>query len=115
MHLVKAFAESDPALQAATGTTDYLQLLESTAGSLISALLVAQAAVPGGGSTSFAVDLATATVRVSMNLPARTMTMPQLQRMRRQFVTLQKKASGAELSAPTIAELFARYVEDNLQ
>jgi len=101
---------------AATGTTDYLQVLESTVSSVITAVLAAQSTLPGGGHTTLTVPLSgsPSSTRVSLTLPHRTMTMPQLQRVGRQFVTLKKQAgSRNEIKAETIAELFAKYIEDS--
>lgn len=40
--------------------------------------------------------------------------MPQLQRMKRQFVTLKKQAaSRSEMRAEVLAELFTKYIEDS--
>lgn len=48
-----------------------------------------------------------------MDLPSRSVTMPQLQRAKRQFITLQKQGRQ-ELAPESVAQLFAKYLEDIL-
>lgn len=48
-----------------------------------------------------------------MILPSRTVTMPQLQRAKRQFIMLQRQGRQ-ELAPESVAELFAKYLEDVL-
>ena len=110
-------------LQAPTTSTDYLTLVDSAATSVLQAVLATQSAVPGGGSTSLAIPLAGPTsslgagkqqsTQVALTLPARTVTMPLLQRYERQFVTLQRQA-GREISETGLVELFAKYLDDVL-
>lgn len=50
---------------------------------------------------------------IAIDMPSRTVTMPQLQRAKRQFITLQKQGRQ-ELAPDSVAELFAKYLEDIL-
>ncbi|CAD6582441.1 MAG: hypothetical protein CYPHOPRED_002034 [Cyphobasidiales sp. Tagirdzhanova-0007] len=105
-------------VSAQTGTTDYLHRLESTVSSLADSLLYAQATSPGGGSITLTVPLSSGplpSVKISLTLPARTITIPTLQRMKRQFLHLHKTAAATEMQSEKIAEIFAKYVEDGLQ
>ena len=108
-------------LQAPTTSTDYLTLVDSAATSVLQAVLAAQSAIPGGGSTSLAIPPAASgpsagkqqSIQVAVTLPSRTVTMPLLQRHKRQFVTLQRQA-GREISERGLVELFAKYLDDVL-
>lgn len=80
-----------------------------------------QAASGGlGGSVTLALPNA---LKPSLTLPARNVTLSELQRLKRQFVTVNKKAitlgtteKGAmDWSEESIADKFAAYVEENLK
>lgn len=101
--------------QAPTSTTDYLSLLDVTTATLITSLLQAQNANPGGGSVKFTITSpgSSKSQTIAIDMPSRTVTMPQLQRAKRQFITLQKQGRQ-ELSPESVADLFAKYLEDIL-
>jgi tRNA uridine 5-carbamoylmethylation protein Kti12 len=83
---------------------------------VISALLGAQSSNPGGGQISFSVPLPGSTAasqKLTIALPSRSVTMPQLQRAKRQFIMLQRQGRQ-ELAPGSVAELFAKYLEDAL-
>lgn len=96
-----------------TSSTDYLSLVETTASSVISAVLAAQANVPGGGSTTLAIPVQSQgkSIKVQIELPSRNVTMPQLQRTKRQFITLQRQANS-EIGEESLVEVFAKYLQD---
>ena len=64
-----------------------------------------------------------ADVRLSISLPARNVTLSELQRVKRQFVTVHKKAitlgttekGAVDWSEGSIARKFAAYVEENVR
>lgn len=65
--------------------------------------------------TTFVVSAETSSNKMQLMLPARGVNMPQLQRMKRQFVTLQKQtAKSTEMSSKTIADLFVKFIADGL-
>ena len=98
-----------------TTSTDYLSLLDSTASAVISAVLAAQSNLPGGGTTNLSIPLQGngKSTKIQLALPARNVTMPQLQRTKRQFITLQRQANR-EISEESIVEVFAKYLQDAL-
>lgn len=66
---------------------------------------------------------APSTVTVALTLPPRNITLSELQRLKRQFVTVHKKAitlgttekGAVEWSGESVARGFAAYVEENLR
>ena len=65
----------------------------------------------------------TETLKPQVTLPARSLTLSELQRMKRQFVTVQKKAitlgtvekGMVDWGEGSIAEKFVDYLEENLR
>ncbi|KAL1742080.1 chromatin associated protein KTI12 [Schizophyllum fasciatum] len=102
--------------------TSALQALEQTTMALVTAIATHPTAVDGlGGRISLAVPGAGETVQVG--LPFRVVTLPELQRMKRQFVTVHKKAitlgttekGAVDWSESSIARKFAAYLEENIK
>jgi len=100
--------------------SDALHTLESVSTLLVRAIMAEQGAsgVPGGRVT---LSLSEA-VKPRVTLPARSLTLSELQRMKRQFVTVQKKAitlgtvekGTVDWSEESVAQKFVDYVEENL-
>ena len=101
--------------------TDALRTLESTTTAMVAAIMAEQAASGGlGGPVTLALADGVST-RVA--LPARAVTLSELQRTKRQFVTVNKKAitlgttekGAVDWSEGSIARKFAAYVEENVR
>ena len=105
-------------VQVAKAPTDALHTLESTTTALVAAILAAQSAsaLPGGTLT---LDVPTST-RIA--LPPRYLTLSELQRLKRQFVTVHKRAitlgttekGGVDWSEESVAGKFVAYLEENV-
>jgi protein KTI12 len=105
--------------QIAKAPSDALQVLEQTTTAMVSAVL-AEASNQGGsgGATSIAI----AGQKLQLNLPARNLTLSELQRLKRQFVTVHKKAitlgstekGRVEWGEEQIAQKFSLYLEEHL-
>ncbi|KAI0730316.1 chromatin associated protein KTI12 [Fomitopsis betulina] len=101
--------------------TDALRTLENTATSMVAAIMAEQVASssPGGPITLSLSD----TVRPRITLPPRSITLSELQRLKRQFITVHKKAitlgtiekGQVDWSEESVADKFATYVEGNLK
>jgi protein KTI12 len=109
-----AVDRADPLLlkQVHTSTTSYLTLLESTTSLLISTLLSQQSLSPLSGTTTLVLPT-TPTVRVQLNI-FKPVSMPMLQRLKRQFSKLNQQAQ-TELTQDQIARLFAEYLEGGVR
>ena len=100
-------------LNAVRAPTDALLTLESVTLAIISAILDSQSA---GGL------LTIPSLSVKINLPPRPLTLSQLQRLKRQFVTIHKKSitlgtterGAVDWSEQKIADKFTVYLEENL-
>jgi len=102
----------------AKAPTDALHTLESTANALVSAIVSAQAtsSVPGG---TLVLDAPTS-ARIA--LPPRHVTLSELARFKRQFVTIHKRAitlgttekGAVDWSEESVATKFVIYLEENL-
>ena len=101
--------------------TDALRALEATTTAVVAAIMAEQAASGGlGGSVTLALAPA---VTPTVALPPRNVTLSELQRLKRQFVTVHKKAitlgttekGAVDWSEGSIADKFARYIEENLR
>lgn len=108
-------------IQVPKAPTDALRTLESTTTSMVAAIMAEQAASQGSGGT---VTLAlTTAVKPRVTLPPRNITLSELQRLKRQFVTVHKKAitlgttekGAVDWSEESIADKFAVYIEGNLK
>ena len=105
----------------AAAPSDALSTLEQTSASMVSAIMSQQEITQGaGGSVVLPVS---ATIRPQITLPARTVTLSELQRLKRQFVTIHKKAitlgstekGSVDWSEDSIANKFVTYLEENLR
>ncbi|KAI6103525.1 chromatin associated protein KTI12, partial [Pisolithus sp. B1] len=77
-------------LQVANAPTDALRTLEHTAASIVSALVSEQTNSGSLGGTT--IITLSSTLKVRITPPPRNVTLSELQRLKRQFVTLHKKA-----------------------
>ncbi|KAJ7084303.1 chromatin associated protein KTI12 [Mycena belliarum] len=108
-------------LAAAKAPSDALHILEQTSTALISAIMDAQAATQGSGGL-VTLPLSTS-LKVQMKLPTRNITLSQLQRLKRQFVTVHKKAitlgttekGAVNWAEQSVADKFVSYLEENLK
>lgn len=101
--------------------SDALHTLEQVSTSLVRAIMAEQGAsgVLGG---HVALSLSE-TLKLQVTLPARSLTLSELQRMRRQFVTVQKKAitlgtvekGTVDWGERGVAQRFVDYLEENLR
>lgn len=82
-----------------------------------------QAASGGlGGLVNISID-DRGTTKLRIHLPSRSLTLSELQRLKRQFVTVHKKAitlgttekGAVDWSEESIAEKFVSYIEENLK
>ncbi|GJE97735.1 chromatin associated protein KTI12 [Phanerochaete sordida] len=101
--------------------TDALRALEATTTAMVAAIMAEQAASGGlGGPVTLSLP---DDVKTSVALPARSITLSELQRTKRQFVAVNKKAitlgtteKGAlDWSEGSIAQKFAAYIEENIR
>ena len=108
-------------MQVAKAPVDALHILEQTTASIVSAILSEQASASTlGGSTSLALS---PTLHPRISLPARNLTLSELQRYKRQFVTVHKKAitlgstekGAVNWSEESIVDKFVAYLEENLK
>lgn len=109
--------------QVAVAPTDALHTLEQTAAAMVSAIMTEQAASQGIGAGGTMTLSLSADLRPKVNLPARNITLSELQRVKRQFVTIHKKAitlgttekGAVEWSAEAVATKFVTHLEENLR
>lgn len=108
-------------IQVAKAPVDALHTLEQTTSSLVSAILSEQASASSlGGPTTLAIS---PMLQPRITLPARNVTLSELQRCKRQFVTVHKKAitlgstekGAVDWSERSIAQKFVVYLEENLK
>ncbi|KAK7692458.1 hypothetical protein QCA50_004083 [Cerrena zonata] len=101
--------------------TDALRTLEHTTTTMVSAIMSEQAASGGiGGPVTLALS---STLKPRVSLPSRNITLSELQRLKRQFVTVHKKAitlgtvekGVVDWSEESVADKFAAYIEENLK
>ncbi|KAM0790821.1 hypothetical protein ACM66B_004666 [Microbotryomycetes sp. NB124-2] len=95
------------------GSTSYLTQLENVTSSLISALLARQALAPLSGATPLSLSGTNPPVKITMTVN-KNVSMPLLQRLKKQFVKLNQQA-GKELSQQQMANLFAEYLEGHVR
>ena len=88
---------------------------------MVAAIMAEQAASGGlGGAVTMSLS---PTLKPKVNLPSRNVTLSELQRLKRQFVTIHKKAitlgttekGAVDWSEDSIADKFALYIEGNLK
>ncbi|KAI5120338.1 hypothetical protein M0805_009414 [Coniferiporia weirii] len=107
----------------AVAPTDALHTLEQTSAAMVSLIMSEQAASQGMGVGGTAMLPLSATLRPRITLPARNLTLSEMQRLKRQFVTIHKKAitlgatekGAVDLSEESVAEKFVSYLEENLK
>ncbi|KAH9935713.1 chromatin associated protein KTI12 [Fomitopsis serialis] len=101
--------------------TDALRTLENTATTMVAAIMAEQAASQlSGGPITLSLS---ETLRPRITLPSRNVTLSELQRLKRQFVTVHKKAitlgtiekGQVDWSEESVAEKFTVYIEGNLR
>jgi len=102
---------------------DALHTLESTSAAMVQGLMAEQAANQGlglGGPVTLTLG---SDVKTSLNLPHRSIVLSELQRHKRLFVTVHKKAitlgttekGAVDWSESSVADKFSRYLEENLK
>ncbi|KAI6124771.1 chromatin associated protein KTI12 [Pisolithus croceorrhizus] len=105
----------------AKAPTDALRTLEHTTASIASALVSEQANSGSlGGTTTITLS---STLKVRITLPPRNVTLSELQRLKRQFVTLHKRAitlgttekGVVDWSEQSVADKFVVYFEENIK
>ncbi|CAA7263199.1 unnamed protein product [Cyclocybe aegerita] len=100
--------------------TDALHVLEQTTATVVSAIVSASSAQPTGGTVIVPVG---PSIKPSITLPPRTITLSEMQRLKRQFVTIHKKAitlgtterGAVDWEEESVAVKFVAYVQDNLR
>jgi protein KTI12 len=88
---------------------------------MVSAIMDAQAATQGSGGL-VTLSLSTS-LTAQITLPARNLTLSELQRLKRQFVTVHKKAitlgttekGAVDWAEQSVANKFVTYLEENLK
>jgi len=101
--------------------TDTLHILEQTATSMVSAIMIEATALQGTGGPVILSLSSSLAPRVI--LPSRNITLSELQRLKRQFVTVHKKAitlgttekGTVDWTEESIATKFVTYLEENLK
>ena len=100
---------------------DALQTLERVSTLLVSAIMAEQGlSGASGGRVTLSVS---ETLKPRVTLPARILTQSELQRLKRRFVTVHKKAitlgtvekGGVDWSEESVAEKFVDYLWENLK
>ncbi|KAH8119074.1 chromatin associated protein KTI12 [Phellopilus nigrolimitatus] len=107
----------------AVAPTDALHSLEQTSAAMVSAIMSEQAVSQGMGVGGPVMLSLSPVLKPKLNLPARNITLSELQRLKRQFVTIHKKAitlgttekGAVDWSEDKIAEKFVLYLEENLK
>ncbi|PAV18807.1 chromatin associated KTI12 [Pyrrhoderma noxium] len=108
----------------AAAPTDALHNLEQTATAMVSAIMAEQAASQGMGFGGGEVQLAISEqLKPRVVMPCRNVTLSELQRLKRQFVTIHKKAitlgttekGTVDWSEEKIADKFVVYLEENMR
>lgn len=109
---------ANPNFQAAKAPVDALHILEKVTAAMTSAIASESSAQSSGGVYVVSVGDG----QISVSLPARHITLSELQRRKRQFVTVHKKAitlgttekGAVDWSEENIAQKFAQYLEEHL-
>ncbi|KAF8514169.1 chromatin associated protein KTI12 [Gautieria morchelliformis] len=99
---------------------DALQSLENTTATLVSMITTEQASTGGTGGI---ISLLLPTVRLRLQLPSRNVTMSELQRLKRAFVGIHKKAitlgatekGSVDFSEESVGDKFVEYLQQNLR
>lgn len=107
--------------QVVKAPTDALHTLEHTTTILVSSIMSEQTSSSSiGGPTILSIS---PTVKPHITLPTRNITLSELQRCKRQFVTAHKKAivlgttekGNVNWSEESVAQKFVEYLEENLK
>ncbi|BGP34258.1 kti12, chromatin associated [Rhodotorula toruloides] len=100
-----------------TSSTSYLTLLDSASSALITSLLSLQSLSPLSGPTTLLVPLSSSPpTKIDLTLPSRPLTLPMLQRLKRQFVQLHARtASSVEFGEEEVVRMFGRYLGEQLR
>ncbi|KAL0575598.1 kti12, chromatin associated [Marasmius crinis-equi] len=106
----------------AKAPTDALLTLEKTTLTIVSAIMAEQAQSQGGVGGPTTLSLSTH-LKPKIDLPVRHLTLSELQRCKRQFVTVHKKAitlgttekGQVDWSEEAVADKFVAYLEENLK
>ncbi|KAF9531582.1 chromatin associated protein KTI12 [Crepidotus variabilis] len=106
-------------LSVAKAPTDALHVLEQTTNTMCSMIVAASSSQPEGGATSIIIGEA----KVLVGLPPRIVTVSEMQRVKRQFVAIHKKAitlgtterGGVHFGEANIARKFAEYIAEHIQ
>ncbi|KAF5385765.1 hypothetical protein D9615_002477 [Tricholomella constricta] len=101
--------------------TDALQALEQTTAAIVSAILADQTGL--GAQLNLSISTLSATLKLCITLPARNITLSELQRLKRQFVTVHKKAitlgtterGAVDWGDESIAGKFVTYLEEHMK
>ncbi|KAF7376072.1 hypothetical protein MSAN_00022000 [Mycena sanguinolenta] len=108
-------------LAAVKAPSDALHVLEQTSTAMVSAIMDAQAAAgTGGGLVTLPLS---GSLTIQVTLPTRNLTLSELQRLKRQFVTIHKKAitlgttekGAVDWAEESVATKFVTYLEENLK
>ncbi|KAF8647093.1 hypothetical protein AX16_006927 [Volvariella volvacea WC 439] len=107
------------ALNVSKSPTDALHVLEQTATTLVTSILSSPSVSLGTGGPT---PLKIGDTAVTLELPARSITMSELQRLKRSFVVVHKKAitlgttekGSVDWSQEKVAEKFVTYLQEHL-
>ena len=99
-----------------------MHVLEQTSASMVSAIIAEQAASAGMGGGEVRLPLSD-TLKPVLRLPDRNVTLSELQRHKRQFVTIHKKAitlgttekGAVDWTEESVADKFVTYLEENMK
>jgi len=105
-------------LAVAKAPSDALHMLEQTSTALVSAIMTEQTGIGGQLKISLA-----STLKQQITLPPRHITLSELQRLKRQFVTVHRKAitlgttekGSVDWDAENVASKFVTYLEEHLK
>ncbi|KAJ7072414.1 chromatin associated protein KTI12 [Mycena amicta] len=108
-------------ISAAKAPSDALHVLEQISTATVAAIMSAQAEMQGSGGV--ATLPVTSDLQIQISLPARNLTLSELQRLKRQFVTVHKKAvtlgttekGAVDWTEQSVAHKFVTYLEEYLK
>jgi protein KTI12 len=105
-------------VQVAKAPSDALHVLEQTTSSIVSAIVSASSSQPTGGLAIVPIS----DLKLSISLPPRILTLSEMQRVKRQFVTIHKKAitlgtterGAVGFDENNVGRKFAEYVAEHV-
>ncbi|KAG6813637.1 hypothetical protein H0H92_008873 [Tricholoma furcatifolium] len=108
-------------LSVAKAPTDALQALEQTTSTIVAAIIADQTGL--GGQHMLSLSIPTGMLKISLSLPPRNVTLSELQRLKRQFVTVHKKAitlgttekGAVDWGEESIAGKFVVYLQEHIK